>query len=57
MFFQQPQGLANDFARRVVAAGLDLGADELFELGGSETRSWGRLLFLTLDEIAKIVNV
>jgi hypothetical protein len=31
VFFQKAKGLADDFARRVVAARFNFGADELFE--------------------------
>jgi len=34
VFFQKAKSFADNLASRVVASGFDLGADELFELGG-----------------------
>jgi hypothetical protein len=34
VFFEKPESFADDLAGRVVAAGLDLGADKFLELRG-----------------------
>ena len=37
VLFQKPQGLPNHLASRIVASGLDLGANEFFDSGVRET--------------------
>jgi hypothetical protein len=52
VFLQEPESFPDNLARRVVAAGFHLGADELLQFGCK-----GDIHAYTLASVAKIVNV
>jgi hypothetical protein len=50
VLFQKPERLADDLTGGIIPAGLNLGADELFQFGGQGKRSWeGSQSHRTLD--------